>query len=55
MNGSWAYTAVKASRTGVRERTLNQPGVIITMTTAVVMESNRGPYGRRDRVMVGGI
>lgn len=44
MDGSRAYTAVKASGTGVRECTLNQPGVSITMTTAVAMESNREAY-----------
>lgn len=55
MNGSRAYTAVKASGTGVREHPLNQPGVSVTMTTAVAMESNREPYGGGDRVMVGGI
>lgn len=44
-DGSRAYTAVKASGTGVREHTLNQPGVIVTMTTAVAMESNREVLG----------
>lgn len=40
MDGSRAYTAVKASGTGLRERTLNQPGVSVTMAIAVAMESN---------------
>lgn len=54
MDGSRAYTAIKASGTGVRERTLNQPGVSVSMTTAVAMESNRGiRWG--DREMVGGM
>lgn len=55
MDGSRAYTAVKASGTGLREQTLNQPGVSVAMTTAVAMESNREAYGGGDREMVGGM
>ncbi|KAI5088531.1 cyclic AMP-responsive element-binding protein 3-like protein 1 isoform X3 [Silurus meridionalis] len=45
MDGSGARMAVKASGTGGRERTLNQPGVSVSMTTAAAVESNGGVYG----------